>query len=154
MGKEREMGNGKFILFYLFSISPSSPSLLNIFYFCLSLWPLWLILYFILQNMDTYSKSAIFRQLLKKGVVVMPGAFNAATALLIEKIGFEAVYISGAGLSNGMAGIEIEEQEFPKRGGHLPGKKVMPGQEMEEKIRAACDARENPDFLIIVRTDS
>src|SRR3989338_4402793 len=104
--------------------------------------------------MNTYSTPAIFRQLLKKGVVVMPGAFNAATALLIEKIGFEAVYISGAGLSNGMAGIEIEEQEFPKRGGHLPGKKVMPGQEMEEKIRAACDARENPDFLIIVRTDS
>jgi len=159
--------------------------------------------------MDTYSKSAIFRQLLKKGVVVMPGAFNAATALLIEKVGFDAVYISGAGLSNGMAGvpdiglltmtevvqqagyiasavnipaiadadtgfgdlpniartvrafesvdvagIHIEDQEFPKRCGHLPGKKVIPAQDMEEKIRIACDARENPDFLIIVRTDS
>ncbi|HLA48159.1 MAG TPA: isocitrate lyase/phosphoenolpyruvate mutase family protein, partial [Nitrospinota bacterium] len=53
-----------------------------------------------------------------------------------------------------VAGIHIEDQEFPKRCGHLPGKKVIPAQDMEEKIRIACDARENPDFLIIVRTDS
>ena len=154
------------------------------------------------------SKPAIFRQLLKKGIVAMPGAFNTATALLIEKIGFGAVYISGAGLSNsagvpdiglltmtemvqqsgyianavnipaiadadtgfgdlpnvartvksfekaGVSGIHIEDQEFPKRCGHLPGKKVIPAQDMEEKIRTACDSKENPDFLIIARIDS
>jgi methylisocitrate lyase len=155
------------------------------------------------------SKPAIFRQLLKKGTVVAPGAFNAAAALLIEKSGFDAVYISGAGLSNGMAGIpdiglltmtevvqqaeyiansvnipsiadadtgfgdlpniertvrsfesagvagiHIEDQEFPKRCGHLSGKRVIPSEEMEEKIRTACKARVNPDFMIIVRTDS
>ncbi|HLD59743.1 MAG TPA: isocitrate lyase/phosphoenolpyruvate mutase family protein, partial [Candidatus Bilamarchaeaceae archaeon] len=55
--------------------------------------------------MNANSKPAIFRQLIKKGTVVAPGAFNAATALLIEKVGFDAVYISGAGLSNGMAGV-------------------------------------------------
>src|SRR3989338_11493903 len=46
-------------------------------------------------------KTSHFRQLIKKGTVVMPGAFNSATALVIEKVGFDAVYISGAGLSNG-----------------------------------------------------
>lgn len=159
--------------------------------------------------MSKYTKPAAFRQLLKKGTLVMPGAFNAAVALLIEKIGFEAVYISGAGLANGMAGfpdiglltmtevvqqagyiasavnipaiadadtgygelpniertvktfeksgvagIHIEDQEFPKRCGHVSGKVVAPEEEMEEKIRAACDARDDSDFLIIARTDS
>ncbi|MBI3397744.1 MAG: methylisocitrate lyase [Deltaproteobacteria bacterium] len=48
----------------------------------------------------TVSKPALFRKLLQKGAILMPGAFNAASALLIEKCGFKAVYMSGAGISN------------------------------------------------------
>ncbi len=49
-------------------------------------------------------KTRAFRRLLKKGTVAMPGAFNALAALLAERAGFQAVYISGAGLANGLAG--------------------------------------------------
>jgi methylisocitrate lyase len=51
------------------------------------------------------SKGAQLRQLMKRGIVAMPGAFNAATARLIEQVGFQAVYASGAGLSNAAAGV-------------------------------------------------
>jgi methylisocitrate lyase len=51
------------------------------------------------------SKGAQLRALMNRGVVAMPGAFNAATARLIEQVGFEAVYVSGAGLSNAAAGV-------------------------------------------------
>ena len=46
------------------------------------------------------SKPSIFRKLLKKGTLIIPGAFNAVSAMLIEKCGFKAVYMSGAGISN------------------------------------------------------
>ena len=49
--------------------------------------------------------SARLRKLMDRGCVAMPGAFNAATARLIEQTGFEAVYVSGAGLSNAAAGV-------------------------------------------------
>jgi methylisocitrate lyase len=49
--------------------------------------------------------SARLRKLMSRGCVAMPGAFNAATARLIEQTGFEAVYVSGAGLSNATAGV-------------------------------------------------
>ncbi len=154
------------------------------------------------------SKPAILRKLLKKGTVVTPGCFNTASAMLIEKCGFRAAYISGAGLSNsaglpdtgllsmsevakqagniakavnipviadidtgfggpaevrktvkvfeksGVAGIQIEDQRFPKRCGHLAGKEVITAEEMAEKIEAACGARRNKDFLVIARTDA
>src|SRR5260221_13261735 len=45
------------------------------------------------------------RQLIQDGCVAMPGAHNAATARLIERAGFDAVYVSGAGLSNAAVGI-------------------------------------------------
>lgn len=143
-----------------------------------------------------------------KGALPIPGAFNAASALLIEKAGFEAVYVSGAGLSNsnglpdagilsrdeavrlssfiieavklpviidadtgfggpaevaktveafekaGASAMQIEDQVFPKRCGHLPGKSVIPQARFEEKIKAAIEARSSPDFLIIARTDA
>src|SRR6059036_4235924 len=50
-------------------------------------------------------KSSLLRRALAKGCVVMPGAFNAATARLVERAGFPAVYISGAGLANATAGV-------------------------------------------------
>ncbi len=54
----------------------------------------------------------------------------------------------------GVAGIHIEDQVAPKRCGHLAGKEVVPVEEMELKLRAACAARRNPDFVIIARTDA
>jgi methylisocitrate lyase len=54
----------------------------------------------------------------------------------------------------GVAGVHIEDQVFPKRCGHLPGKNVIPVEEMCQKIRAAVDARQDKDFVIIARTDS
>lgn len=54
----------------------------------------------------------------------------------------------------GVAAVHIEDQEFPKRCGHLDDKRVVPADEMVQKIRAAVDARTDPDFVIIVRTDA
>ena len=54
----------------------------------------------------------------------------------------------------GVAGIHIEDQEFPKRCGHLEGKKVVEADEMALKIRAAVEARTDEDFVIIARTDA
>ncbi len=54
----------------------------------------------------------------------------------------------------GVAAIHIEDQESPKRCGHLDDKKVISTQDMVQKIRAAVDARTDDDFTIIVRTDS
>jgi 2-methylisocitrate lyase-like PEP mutase family enzyme len=56
--------------------------------------------------------------------------------------------------SAGAAAIQIEDQAFPKRCGHMEGKVVIPRDEMVLKVRAALDARRNPDTLIIARTDS
>jgi 2-methylisocitrate lyase-like PEP mutase family enzyme len=54
----------------------------------------------------------------------------------------------------GVAGVHIEDQAWPKRCGHLSGKRVIPADEMASKIRAACDGRRDPDFMIVARTDA
>ncbi|QPP10218.1 isocitrate lyase/PEP mutase family protein [Streptomyces bathyalis] len=54
----------------------------------------------------------------------------------------------------GVAGIQLEDQVMPKRCGHMAGKQVIPTSEMTGKIRAACDARRDPDTVIIARTDA
>jgi 2-methylisocitrate lyase-like PEP mutase family enzyme len=54
----------------------------------------------------------------------------------------------------GAAMIQLEDQTFPKRCGHLDGKGVVPIAEMEGKLRAALDARHSPDTLILARTDA
>ena len=56
--------------------------------------------------------------------------------------------------SEGVSGVHIEDQRFPKRCGVLAGKQVIPAQEFAEKVRAAVDARQNEDFVIIARTDA
>jgi 2-methylisocitrate lyase-like PEP mutase family enzyme len=56
--------------------------------------------------------------------------------------------------SAGAAAIQIEDQVFPKRCGHMEGKVVIPRDEMVLKVRAALTARRNPDTLIIARTDA
>src|SRR5467141_3802710 len=155
------------------------------------------------------SKAARLRELIAKGAVMMPGVPNAAMARQVEQVGFDAVYISGAGMANataglpeiglltltevaclasyiaravkipaivdadtgfggaenvartiqeleaaGLAGCHIEDQEFPKRCGHLAGKSIVDLEEMVGKIKAAVAARRDPDFMIIARTDA
>ena len=56
----------------------------------------------------------------------------------------------------GFSGMHIEDQVFPKRCGHLPGKQVIECKDMVAKIKRACIARDkrDPDFVIIARTDA
>jgi methylisocitrate lyase len=54
----------------------------------------------------------------------------------------------------GVAGIHLEDQEMPKRCGHLSGKSLVPQSEMVAKLRAAAAAKRDPDFLLIARTDA
>jgi methylisocitrate lyase len=153
--------------------------------------------------------TTIFRQLIAKGCVAMPGVPNAAIARQVERAGFDAVYVSGAGMANstagvpdigllsmnevvrlagyvakavkipaivdadtgfggaedvarticeleaaGLAGCHIEDQEFPKRCGHLAGKSIVDLAEMVGRIKAAVAARRDTDFFIIARTDA
>ncbi|HIE66353.1 MAG: methylisocitrate lyase [Nitrospira sp.] len=159
--------------------------------------------------MKNSSPGKRLRRLIKKKTLLIPGAHNALSALQIEQAGFDAVYISGAGMANGVAGlpdvglltltevitqvryitkavnvpaiadadtgfgdgihlrraieafesagvaaIQIEDQVFPKRCGHLSGKEVIPALEMAQKIKTAVAARKDPDLLIIARTDA
>jgi len=155
------------------------------------------------------SKAARLRELIAKGAVMMPGVPNASMARQVEQAGFEAVYLSGAGMINstagmpdigllnrdevarlagyvahavrvpaivdadtgfgegdevaktirelekaGLAGCHIEDQEFPKRCGHLAGKTIVDLKTMTARIKAAVAARVDKDFMIIARTDA
>ena len=54
----------------------------------------------------------------------------------------------------GAAAIQLEDQEFPKKCGHTQGRRVIAAEDMARKIRVAVEARKNPDFLIVARTDA
>jgi 2-methylisocitrate lyase-like PEP mutase family enzyme len=54
----------------------------------------------------------------------------------------------------GAAGIQLEDQEFPKKCGHTPGRRVIPVDDMVRKIKVAIETREDPDFQVIARTDA
>ncbi|MCS6327117.1 MAG: methylisocitrate lyase [Nitrospira sp.] len=54
----------------------------------------------------------------------------------------------------GLAGMQLEDQETAKKCGHLPGKRVVPIEDMVAKLTAAVQARSHPDFLIVARTDA
>jgi 2-methylisocitrate lyase-like PEP mutase family enzyme len=54
----------------------------------------------------------------------------------------------------GVTAIQLEDQEFPKKCGHTPNRRVIPLEDMLLKIKVACDSRSSADFLIIARTDS
>ena len=56
--------------------------------------------------------------------------------------------------SAGAAAIQLEDQEFPKKCGHTPMRRVIPMADMVRKIQVACDARSSKEFLIIARTDA
>ncbi|HEX5212610.1 MAG TPA: oxaloacetate decarboxylase [Pseudolabrys sp.] len=156
------------------------------------------------------SRNRRLRDLLgARKAVLLPGAANALTARVIEDLGFAAIYVTGAGVTNtflgvpdiglvtvtelanhvgamreavdvplivdadtgfgnalnvgrtvqtleraGASAIQLEDQDFPKRCGHFSGKSVIPRGEMVQKIRAAVDARNDPDLVIIARTDA
>ncbi len=159
--------------------------------------------------MTKKTKAARLRELIAKGCVAMPGVPNAAMARQVERAGFDAVYISGAGMANATAGVpdiglltstevaqlagyvanavkipaivdadtgfggaenvartireleqadlagcHVEDQEFPKRCGHLTGKSLVDLDEMVAKIKAAVRARRDDDFFIVARTDA
>lgn len=157
----------------------------------------------------TTSAARLRAHLASGRLLMVPGAANALTARVIEDAGFEAVYVTGAGVANtylgvpdiglitltellghvsairnavdvplivdadtgfgnpinvrrtvteleraGADAIQLEDQTFPKRCGHFTGKDVVPTEEMTAKIRAATDARRDPDTVIIARTDA
>jgi 2,3-dimethylmalate lyase len=54
----------------------------------------------------------------------------------------------------GACGIQLEDQEFPKKCGHMLGRRVISAEEMAAKVRVAAESREDPNFLIIARTDA
>lgn len=54
----------------------------------------------------------------------------------------------------GASAIQLEDQEFPKKCGHTPGRRVIPTEDMVKKIRVAAESRHSADFLIIARTDA
>jgi len=54
----------------------------------------------------------------------------------------------------GASAIQLEDQEFPKKCGHTPGRRVIPMEDMVKKIRVAVEARSSRDFLVIARTDA
>jgi methylisocitrate lyase len=151
-----------------------------------------------------------FRRLVAKHAPLqIPGAVNAYCALLAEKAGFKALYLSGAGVANasfglpdlgittlgdvledarritaatklpllvdvdtgfgsafniarmvremeraGVAAIHIEDQEQAKRCGHRPNKATVAVEEMCDRLKAAVDARRDPGFVIMARTDA
>ncbi|GAA4137587.1 methylisocitrate lyase [Leifsonia shinshuensis] len=160
------------------------------------------------SSIPAHEKRVAFRKRLASGELVrMPGAFNPLSARLVERKGFEGVYISGAVLSAelglpdiglttltevagrsaqiarmtdlptlvdadtgfgepmnvartvqtledaGVAGLHIEDQVNPKRCGHLDGKQVVDEDTALKRIRAAADARRDPNLLIMARTD-
>jgi 2-methylisocitrate lyase-like PEP mutase family enzyme len=143
------------------------------------------------------------------GAVLLPGAANALSARIIADMGFEAVYLSGAGLTNtylgmpdlgfvglaeiaqhtatirdavevpiivdadtgfgnalnvrhtirtleraGASAVQIEDQVNPKRCGHFAGKDVVGLDEARSRIRAAADARQDENLMILARTDA
>ena len=147
--------------------------------------------------------------LARRDATLAPGAANALFARVIEDLGFDVAYITGAGIANmqlgvpdiglttlteiadtvaaiadvvalpllvdadtgfgnalnmrrtvrvleraGAAGVQIEDQVFPKKCGHFSGKAVIGLAEMRQRIRAAVDARHDQDLQIIARTDA
>jgi 2-methylisocitrate lyase-like PEP mutase family enzyme len=152
---------------------------------------------------------ALRQHLEAKRFIAAPGVYDLISALIADRMGFRALYVTGygtvasalglpdAGLATysqmidrigriaemtktpviadadtgyggllnvrhtvrgyekaGVTGIQIEDQEFPKKCGHTPNRRVVPMADMVRKIRVASDARSSADFLIIARTDA
>jgi 2-methylisocitrate lyase-like PEP mutase family enzyme len=147
--------------------------------------------------------------LARRQATILAGAANGLFARVIEDLGYEAVYVTGAGVANmylgapdiglttlteiashvssiadavalpllvdadtgfgnpvnmvrtvkvleraGAAGLQIEDQVFPKKCGHFTGKEVVPIEEMLARVKAAVDTRRDGDLQIVARTDA
>ena len=103
--------------------------------------------------------------------VMAPGVVDAMYARLVAEAGFEAMYMIadadngfGGPLNvrraiqlyerGGVAAVHLEDQVLPKRCGHLSGKQLISAEDMVAKVKAAVDARVDPDFVVIARTDA
>src|SRR5262245_42232480 len=160
------------------------------------------------NSQTTGSPGARLRAAWTAQPIAIPGVFNALVGRMAERLGFQAIYLSGAALSAsagvpdvgllsvndfvdeaqkialgcslpllcdadtgfgealnvertvrlfesvGVAGIHLEDQELPKRCGHLSGKELVETEVMAAKIRAAVSARCDPNFVVIERTDA
>jgi methylisocitrate lyase len=160
--------------------------------------------------MEGGMKKFAIRKLIHKGeILIFPGVYDALTARMAEKAGFEVILLGGFSVSAtrlgqpdvgyltmsemasqikviadavdlpliadgdtgygnplnvmrtvreyekaGAAGIILEDQQWPKRCGHMEGKQVIPMEGHVKKIEAALEARASKDFIIIARTDS
>src|SRR3954453_10147385 len=160
------------------------------------------------QQTQPQEKRVALRTALASGKLLrFPGAFSPLVAMLIDRYGFDGVYVSGAALSAdlglpdiglttltevagrsqqiarvtdlpalvdadtgfgepmnvarsiqvledaGVAGMHLEDQVNPKRCGHLDGKQVVGTDTAVKRIRAAVQARRDPDFLVMARSD-
>jgi methylisocitrate lyase len=155
-------------------------------------------------------KSTTLRKMLEgPEIIVLPGAYDALSARLAQRAGFDAMFTTGFGFSAatlgapdiglmtateimervrnivnaidvplvadmdtgygnplnvtrtvrdcvaaGVAGIILEDQEWPKKCGHFEGKRVIPAEDQVQKLRAAVEARGDDDLVIIARTDA
>jgi 2-methylisocitrate lyase-like PEP mutase family enzyme len=95
------------------------------------------------ENVEACRKIASFSGLLLQGDADT-GYGNALNVYFTVR-GFEEA---------GLAAVMIEDQVWPKRCGHMAGKAVIPAEEMVQKIKAAVEARRDPDFVIKARTDA
>jgi 2-methylisocitrate lyase-like PEP mutase family enzyme len=156
-----------------------------------------------------FNGAARLHDLLRQGRLIRaPSATDGLSAKLINTAGFEAIHLTGSGVSRsigypdiglvtmsemverarmlvnvaslpviadadtgygnamnvmrtvrefesaGVAAIHVEDQITPKRCGHYDGKELIPAREMALKIQAACEARRDPNFVIVARTDA
>ncbi|WP_370400421.1 isocitrate lyase/PEP mutase family protein [Sulfitobacter sp. JB4-11] len=154
-------------------------------------------------------RKAFRTRIARRDAMILPGAGNALTAQVIADQGFDAIYVTGAGIANtylgapdiglvtltelvgtvsaiaeitdlplvvdidtgfgnainaqrtvrmieraGAAAVQMEDQVFPKKCGHFAGKAVIPLNEAVSKVKAAVDAREDANTLVIARTDA
>ncbi len=154
-------------------------------------------------------KRSLAGRLREKDLVVAPGVYDMVSLRLADRMGFDALYVTGYGLvashlglpdaglatytemvgrvgamaamattpliadadtgyggllnvrrtvqgyeAAGAAAIQLEDQEFPKKCGHTPGRRVVSQEEMSRRISVAVEARSDPDFLIVARTDA
>ncbi|MGN7247452.1 isocitrate lyase/PEP mutase family protein [Janibacter anophelis] len=161
------------------------------------------------SDVTAHDKRLALREALAGGTLVLPGATDAMGARLVERAGFGAGYLTGAGLANvtyglpdiglvslaevaahvdrvasavriplvvdadtgygaavsvmrtvqmleraGAAGIQLEDQEMPKRCGHFDSHALIPGEHMAAKIVAARQARQDEATVIVARTDA
>jgi 2-methylisocitrate lyase-like PEP mutase family enzyme len=153
--------------------------------------------------------TSLAQRLKQPGLIAAPGVYDMISALIADRLGFDALYMTGYGVvashlglpdagiatytdmvgrvrtiaggtrtpliadgdtgyggliniehavrgyeAAGAAAIQLEDQEFPKKCGHTPGRRVVPLADAVARIRVAVEARTSPEFLVVARTDA